>query len=563
LASLQNHIKGRAYDRVVLVTHSTGGLLASAYIALDNREAEVRKKVEKAVLIAAPLFGLYKTYQAIEAGEGLPIPATSGMKEWVKHVTHNSPTSYQLLPSQELLGHNLIQVYEDGEQTILNPLKYYDFLNSRKSFNSLLTNGGDKSHRHFRQEALQGDILKVLNRLGDRLTLIGSDYGHDTIYSVVYKGKNNSKFDVLVDKEGDGTIWWASSRGARRSFTDLPANYKNFRGMNHSDLRAEPEVLNFVNQTIAGEIPRSAAESNPAARRAEEDYGMSDRVKLHVISEKDVDVSIKDSSSEVVASITAGFPNGFNGETFSYFLTTADPDETDFVIYLPNTGYEVSFSSSENTDTPAGFTVEATTLGYDGFNTAKATYETSFTGASGEIMTLDLTSKTVTTQNLGTLEVSGKTVTPVVFYSQWELESAKTVGVGETAAITLSGADVTAGNVYESDLSWSSSDPDVVSVSSGGKVTGLKEGEAVIFAASQDDSYKFSRSVVTVTAGSNPDNPDNPNYPGDPDQNNPDSPAGPVASSGSGGGCDAGAAFAMSVLAALGALALRMGKKRG
>jgi hypothetical protein len=152
---------------------------------------------------------------------------------------------------------------------------------------------------------------------------------------------------------------------------------------------------------------------------------------------------------------------------------------------------------------------------------------------------------------------------PIVFYSQWELESAKTVGVGETATVTLSGADVTAGNVDESDLSWSSSDPDVVSVSSGGKVTGLKEGEAVIFAVAQDDSYKFSRSVVTVTAGSNPDDPDNTNYPSDPDQNNPDSLAGPAASSSGGGGCDAGAAFAMSVLAAFGALALRMGKKRG
>ncbi|MDR3333113.1 MAG: Ig-like domain-containing protein [Synergistaceae bacterium] len=65
------------------------------------------------------------------------------------------------------------------------------------------------------------------------------------------------------------------------------------------------------------------------------------------------------------------------------------------------------------------------------------------------------------------------------------------------------------------DLGWSSSDPDIVSVSDAGGITALAAGEAVIFAAAQNESYKYLRSVVTV-ANTSPPNPDTPTAPDTP-----------------------------------------------
>jgi len=62
---LEEDIKKRGYDKVVFVTHSTGGLLASAYISNSTKN---KNRVEKAIMVAAPLYGSAYTIQAIETG---------------------------------------------------------------------------------------------------------------------------------------------------------------------------------------------------------------------------------------------------------------------------------------------------------------------------------------------------------------------------------------------------------------------------------------------------------------------------------------------------------------
>jgi pimeloyl-ACP methyl ester carboxylesterase len=115
---LENHINRNGYNSVVFVTHSTGGLLASAYIAGSRAN---KLKVEKAILIAAPLFGTYASLNPLETGEeelvtekikgalgdndlinAYPLAAAY---QWVRGAVHNSPTTYQLLPSAEYLRH--------------------------------------------------------------------------------------------------------------------------------------------------------------------------------------------------------------------------------------------------------------------------------------------------------------------------------------------------------------------------------------------------------------------------------------------------------------------------
>ena len=53
---LADDINSKGYDKVVLVTHSTGALVAATYIASSTAN---QMKVEKAILLAPPLFGTY------------------------------------------------------------------------------------------------------------------------------------------------------------------------------------------------------------------------------------------------------------------------------------------------------------------------------------------------------------------------------------------------------------------------------------------------------------------------------------------------------------------------
>jgi len=62
---LQKHINDRGYTDVIFVTHSTGGLLASAYIAKSD---ENKRKVDLALIIAAPLYGTYSSLEPVPIG---------------------------------------------------------------------------------------------------------------------------------------------------------------------------------------------------------------------------------------------------------------------------------------------------------------------------------------------------------------------------------------------------------------------------------------------------------------------------------------------------------------
>ena len=66
---LRRDIKIKGYTNIVFVTHSTGGLLASAFIAKNQQSAD-KVKIDKAILVAAPLFGTYSALAPLETGSG-------------------------------------------------------------------------------------------------------------------------------------------------------------------------------------------------------------------------------------------------------------------------------------------------------------------------------------------------------------------------------------------------------------------------------------------------------------------------------------------------------------
>jgi pimeloyl-ACP methyl ester carboxylesterase len=478
---LEEHIENNGYDKVVLVTHSTGGLVGSAYIAKGDNY----KKVERAALIAPPLFGTNFALEPLETGKfdqveekidtlsvvvgiiGGPIfgVTTDGGLKWrvrdsIKKIVKNDPTLYQLLPSDEYLG-LMPQLFElDGDEDVFEPDiwttlsrritpaqnigQFYAQLNGSENVNRNLTNGlrNERSHYHLRNNLLKGGVFNILKKV-DYKIFMGT--GLTTPAVAVYKQKisGGSAFkEILCRDSGDGTVLFSSTTG-RIDTNNLPENIKTYPGMGHTVANVGTlfnDVTDWINGVTASASALSAKSQAP-------DEGMESFIKLRIEANKNVDIRIVDDQSQTVASVIDAYNQGFDKIRFNYQAIQVGEDVTEAVIYLPSSGYKVVYSYGDAKDAAIDFQVLASTLNYDGFNTSAALYTASKTSAGGEIITLDALGQTVTPENIGSM-LAGQTVDAVVFYDDWEIEPEKTLaGVGATATIELTGADAEAGNV--------------------------------------------------------------------------------------------------------------------
>jgi len=295
-AKLETHILQQGYSSVVLVTHSTGGLLASAYISRGNNST----KVDKAILIAAPLYGSYAALELLELGTqvqirsvfknimesnllqgsplwGLAVSVVEAyLKTYMKTVVRNSPTTYQLLPSNEYLNaypittstwglkwEKLRWVPYETKASYNSVAGLYSVLNNptyTKRINTLLTNGNTKrSHQYFRETTLGNNLSNVFMRLGaENVLLIGnkggdSSSGFLTPINVQYTSKKaldlgcDGKADFTYTYDGDGLV---SSFSASMGHSPL-FRFSNYPGINHVELVTDSSVLSH----IIAEIP--------------------------------------------------------------------------------------------------------------------------------------------------------------------------------------------------------------------------------------------------------------------------------------------------------------------
>ncbi|PKM57301.1 MAG: hypothetical protein CVU98_06795 [Firmicutes bacterium HGW-Firmicutes-3] len=512
---LQNHINKEGYEKVVFVTHSTGGLLASTYAA---KSRENKLKVEKAILIAPPLFGTYAALEPIELGMtkewkekldsagfitrmispilGIGLGATAQkVYSSIKGMTKNSPTSYQLLPSLEYLK-LMPQIYASdfSGEPVLALDNYYSILNGSSNINSNLTNGNSRSHNYLRQTVLGGDIVKVLQEVDT--TLIGSSYGFSTPAIGVYAKKlfGGTKYkDIIYKKDGDGTVLNISA-AATKNVGDNVLKYKDFKNIDHTELVSKTEVLNYVSNEIRG---ITAMEAYLFSLEGPE-LGMSEMVKLNVNSDVWVDIKIVDNDSSVIASVIDGYPIGFDGDEFIYTPFNIEEKGTEAILYLPNSGYKVVISHGEAEGIPVNFTVDVATLNHDGYKTSSATYLANKTKAGGEIISLDMLTIIVDKLNIGSLTEDNHVI-PEIYFDQWEIKTSKILSsIGATDMIELYGDDVVSGNMDASLLNWYSSDSSIVAVSNTGLVEAENYGVAYIYAMATDGSFKVLSCKVTV-----------------------------------------------------------------
>ncbi|AUG56350.1 S-layer homology domain-containing protein [Acetivibrio saccincola] len=227
-------------------------------------------------------------------------------------------------------------------------------------------------------------------------------------------------------------------------------------------------------------------------------------IKLYMESPQNVEVFIEDKDGNVVASIrnvknTFVFDGeeytfsyveteGFDKEGFSFYSTASDFEEgLNAIIYIPNGGYKVVFKYLGDEDLQFG--TEISTLNKDGEVTASATYFKNDKDETGHVITLDMTEKEVTPENIGSL--SEKEADEAVKYNvDWEIDHRLDLTkIGESKKINITGE-------VASKVSWSSSSEEIVTVSEEGEVTAKGYGRAIVSAT---DGNIILKCIVTVS----------------------------------------------------------------
>lgn len=522
--ALEQDIKDKGYEKVIFVTHSTGGLLAADYILKDDNAANV----EKSVLIAAPLYGTYESYKTIVTGshpafenaikDALPEPVRSlsgitawMLSGWVKNTLKNSPTAYQLFPSDEYLSMFPV-VFHDVNNTAnqktsaasVGQLKNKLSAINDPSLNYKLLNGNTWSHQYFRNTTLKGDVVDSLVNSGVDICLIGSSKCEmKTVKTVSYSslGMGLIETDFFSNTYGDGTVPAKSAFGLKgdNKYRLKYADFINY-GFDHGKLAKETDVIKYVvneinsingkNIDTGKDIEYKIIAKKDSVTTAETDTGMSDNIKYNIVSDLPFDVKVTDENNMIIASVINGVKTGFDGGQYDYNVLIAEENRNAASIYLPNSGLKVEFYSGTEAGVPINFKTDISTLNIDGDKTATTTYTASSTGESGLILSFDMLSK-VDKNTIGSL-VANRTEATVLKQTDWSVPEVTKMEIGEMKTIELSGTEA---DLVKPDLCWESSDPSIVDVSELGVLTAKGCGVATVTAT---DGNKVVASQVTV-----------------------------------------------------------------
>ena len=145
---LNTYINCSNYDKVILVAHSMGGLVAANYLAIGTYQ---RSKVEKLIALGSPFLGATELIRVYKKGLDLGFVPELIVNDDIKAIMPNIKSVYELLPTQkwfELTNKKVftytklytVPGYEDDGQTFVSQT-YNDTKNRlyKKLSNSNLT----------------------------------------------------------------------------------------------------------------------------------------------------------------------------------------------------------------------------------------------------------------------------------------------------------------------------------------------------------------------------------------------------------------------------------------
>jgi hypothetical protein len=508
---LADDIKAKGYESVIFVTHSNGGLVASAFIA---QSAANKNMVEKAIFLASPLWGTYSSLETLETGTlgGNPISALLSLgydifrkpvsKNWVKAWARNSPNTHQLIAGNEYIG-NIPIFYKTSWETqgISDAAAYYALLKKSTNINALLVDGNARSLRYLRDTVYKGDVLALWDGLD--VTMVGCDYGFMTPYSVVYRQSGEAAvYDgTLYSKAGDWLVSDISMKSdGRFPFISLP-------GAQHLQIMADPRALRVVNDLIQDKPVSNYTSFEsiyPKTSSILPSVGMSDMLRIEIKSSDPLETSLRntgihtmifDKKGRLAAHASGEAQLGYTENNFTYNAWSTAEYATNILCYFPLNDYSMEVFTGNIIRSSSDITVFVETLDPSGAILSRDEYK--FKGANmltGSIFTLE------GSKSLKPTAKSGATLTVLsnaTFRQNWQFSTTELpLKQGAAAQPAISGPD--APLMMMGNYNWSSSNPYVATVSPTGLITALAPGTAVITATARDESFKMASIKVIV-----------------------------------------------------------------
>ena len=524
---LEADIRNRGFEQVVFVAHGAGGLLAANYIANDRSN---KLGVEGIFMLGVPFYGTLASVEMLEFGMNAMVyealdgqdPFTQGMepaqiRRFVHSAVVDSPVTYQLLPSSELLmRHPMVSSYSHWEWNGQNPSytistqwhrtadEMYSVLNDgdfTTRVNTRLTSGPLTSHRHFRDLSLGGCIESLLRQVPN-VYLLGNfngegidDWTPTWLEYGYWRGSYVGARASVRSSPGTGD-GWVTGYSATMGFSPyFESRSRHFPGVGHRELVRDSDILDFLSEGIRNISSGSSSgmEAETSSDYSAYDLGLEEHLLLNVVSDELVNIEVLDVSGTIVAAVTETEEFGFGFRGLRYGSMAEDFSTSVSELILPRGGYSVRFTSTVPGE-EVNFSLILSPLDEKGNPLGMVGYRVATAGEEYMILELDL-SADVTLDNPEDLIVESG-ISPEMIYLEfnvaWELEVDSLVleDVGESVQIPIPDTGVR-------NLVWASSDEDVVIVSDG-IVTATGYGVAMVYAYANDLGAKMQQFPVRV-----------------------------------------------------------------
>lgn len=250
--SLDIFIQFHNYDKVVLVCHSMGGLVASKYLSLGSTQ---RNKVSKVIMLGSPLMGtpalpyiwgsedmsLFPMFDFL--GDGEWIDAIAFYYDFIDYFIRNFPSLYEMFPNEKYFDSSYLGktylVTSYGEQGDLDITSYDDTQERLSSYLSFYSDELASSAKCFHDSLYSGS--SHITELVDSYYIAGCDM----------KTMEKIKFDMLDwsiyynTYDGDSLVpTWSATLGGKFS------NRTFYVSANHMGLVSKPESLQYIIQLI-------------------------------------------------------------------------------------------------------------------------------------------------------------------------------------------------------------------------------------------------------------------------------------------------------------------------
>ncbi|KUO75864.1 MAG: hypothetical protein APF81_05395 [Desulfosporosinus sp. BRH_c37] len=284
---LESFINSLGVDKVSIVAHSMGGLVATNYISNGNAN-----KVNKLITLGTPYLGAPKALYVFETGKLLGAPYDWAVASHIKRLAQNLSSVYQLLPIYNYFDFNstyYVQECIDNDWFKSNnydELAGYDetmnLIKSRNWANSGLVEKALNFHNSL-------DLINTLKSvdsyfiIGDKQTTIGKireKYEHDDNGNLVFK-----ESDDIKNINGDGTVPVISGNIGGKTEV-IHSDHTYYIDDEHSNLPKNAQAVNQVIGILNG--------SNNVVEGVRREYENTWTLKLKI--ECPVDLHVYDNS---------------------------------------------------------------------------------------------------------------------------------------------------------------------------------------------------------------------------------------------------------------------------